>query len=405
LLLSIVALARAHLPASARCWIGAVLLSFLFALGSYIPFIDYLAKLPGINLLRVPSRMIFITGFGLAALAAHQIQWLTSGLTGLEIRRLRLIFAGWMVFILFLAAGAWMITGKTPVPFIWSSIFTLAAIIWLMMLQGQRVKISIWQLGLLAICLIDLIVVDLSLFVIRPGAEVLAEGTQVARYLNEHAGEFRIYSPSYSLPQQTSARFQLEMASGVDPLQLQSYAEFMEAASGVPLQGYSVVLPPMVGEGQFPDETYIPDARLLGILNVGYVLTNYRYQVDGLEQEAIFDDLFLYKNRFAMGRAWVEANSTRLPTQVVESSPNRIKLKASGPGLLYLSEVYYPGWRAWVDGEPVPITEGAGTLRSIELDSGEHMVVYRYIPLTQLLGLALLIVGILLVVLVTRGWS
>jgi len=55
-------------------------------------------------------------------------------------------------------------------------------------------------------CLLDLCIVDLSLFTIRPAETVLAESEQAARYLSLQPGDFRIYSPSYSLPQQTSAR-------------------------------------------------------------------------------------------------------------------------------------------------------------------------------------------------------
>lgn len=405
LLLAAMGFARSHQTAATKCWIGAVFISFILALGSNIPLFDSLAGLPGLNLLRVPSRMIFITGLSLAALAAHQLQWIISGLDTIETRRMRLILAGLMTFVLLLTAGAWIVAGKPPVQFIWGSLFMLAGVLLLILFQEKRLNIKIWQMGLLAVCLIDLCSVDLSLFTIRPAQMVLAESEQVARYLSEQPGDFRIYSPTYSLPQQTSALYGLEMASGVDPLQLQRYADFMEATSGVPNPGYSVVLPPMLADGQFPDETYKPDAKLLGMLNVGYILTDYSLQVDGLDQEAVFDNIFLYKNRYVLPRAWVGSGADNVPAQVLDRTPNYIRVRAGGPGLLSLSEINYPGWKVWVDDKPAAVVETAGLLRSVRLDSGEHEVEYRYLPVSLLLGLALMVVGIPLAVVAARGRS
>ena len=80
LLLAIVGLARSKQTRATKCWIGVALLSLCFALGSNIPFFNFIVEIPGLNLLRVPSRMVFLTGFSLVALAAHQLQWLSTGL-------------------------------------------------------------------------------------------------------------------------------------------------------------------------------------------------------------------------------------------------------------------------------------------------------------------------------------
>ena len=261
--------ARARQVPATRCWLGAALFSLIFALGSSIPFFATIAELPGFNLLRVPSRMIFVTGFSLAALAAHQLHWLISGVTARELRRSRLALAGLLTFVLLLAGGAWMISRKPPVGFIWGSVFFLLGAIWLILLMQKRLAIKIWQIGLLALCWIDLSAVNLSLFTTRPVASVLAEGEQAAVFLSHQPGEFRVYSPSYSLPQQTSALHGLEMASGVDPLQLQSYANYMETASGIQQHGYSVVLPPLVSETEITAGAPHAGCPIVGLAQCG----------------------------------------------------------------------------------------------------------------------------------------
>lgn len=57
-----------------------------------------------------------------------------------------------------------------------------------------------------------------------------------------------------------------------------------------------------------------------------------------------------------------------------------IKTQASGDGFLFLSDTYYPGWRAWVDGQETEILRANYAFRAVKVPEGEHEVVYRYEP-------------------------
>jgi uncharacterized membrane protein YfhO len=48
-------------------------------------------------------------------------------------------------------------------------------------------------------------------------------------------------------------------------------------------------------------------------------------------------------------------------------------------GYLVLSEVYYPGWQATVDGKEVPIRRGNYLFRVIPIEKGEHEVTLRFV--------------------------
>lgn len=67
-------------------------------------------------------------------------------------------------------------------------------------------------------------------------------------------------------------------------------------------------------------------------------------------------------------------------TSVTEYGANRIQLNTSTQtaGLLILSEVYYPAWKAYVDGQPTPVQVADGLLRSVPIPAGEHTVELRY---------------------------
>ena len=49
-------------------------------------------------------------------------------------------------------------------------------------------------------------------------------------------------------------------------------------------------------------------------------------------------------------------------------------------GLIVFSEIYYPGWKATVDGQPVEIGRVNYLLRALKVSAGKHQVVMEYRP-------------------------
>jgi hypothetical protein len=76
----------------------------------------------------------------------------------------------------------------------------------------------------------------------------------------------------------------------------------------------------------------------------------------------------------------------------------RIRAVAARPGILVLSEVFYPKWRAAVDGKPVPVLKTDYCLRGVALTAGSHEVVFRYDAATVGLGGVASLVSLLVVV-------
>jgi hypothetical protein len=65
---------------------------------------------------------------------------------------------------------------------------------------------------------------------------------------------------------------------------------------------------------------------------------------------------------------------------IKEYSPDmvRVSVKAPERGWLVLSDRYYPGWSATVDGRPVKIYCANVMVRGVEVGPGEHTVVFRF---------------------------
>jgi len=68
------------------------------------------------------------------------------------------------------------------------------------------------------------------------------------------------------------------------------------------------------------------------------------------------------------------------PDQVI------IEVQMAQPGYLVLTDTYYPGWRALVDGRPAEILPADDAFRAVGLETGEHTVVFEYAPLSFRLG-------------------
>lgn len=90
----------------------------------------------------------------------------------------------------------------------------------------------------------------------------------------------------------------------------------------------------------------------------------------------------------------------------VTSDLNRVRLmvEAQGEGFLVVSEVYFPGWEASVDGLPTRLWRVDYLLRGLLIPAGEHTVEMRYHPRSLRLGALGSGIGLLmLLVLSLRG--
>ena len=74
---------------------------------------------------------------------------------------------------------------------------------------------------------------------------------------------------------------------------------------------------------------------------------------------------------------------------VISYTPNKIKfkVKANKNQLLFLSDTYYPGWQAKIDGQKSPVIAADFAFRAIAIPKGEHSVEMYYLPESFTTGL------------------
>ncbi len=74
-----------------------------------------------------------------------------------------------------------------------------------------------------------------------------------------------------------------------------------------------------------------------------------------------------------------------------ENSPNQMNIETTSaiPALLVLTDHYYPGWVASVDGNATPILRANAVLRAVFVPAGKHQVQFKYEPRSLTLALAI----------------
>jgi hypothetical protein len=111
----------------------------------------------------------------------------------------------------------------------------------------------------------------------------------------------RIYSPTYSLEQQVAEAYSLRLFGGIDPFQLGGVALGIQEGSGVPLQGYQVVVPPLLGSQSDLDieqanRAAVIDTQVLAQWSVSHVVAAYAIDQPRLRLVDVVNQTYIYQN-------------------------------------------------------------------------------------------------------------
>ena len=84
-------------------------------------------------------------------------------------------------------------------------------------------------------------------------------------------------------------------------------------------------------------------------------------------------------------------------SEIISYTPNKIIIKENtdSPALLFLSDNYYPGWEAFIDGSQTKIFRADYAFRAVVVPKGTHTVIFNYSPLSFKLGIVGAIIGLI----------
>ena len=437
-----------------------IILSFVLALGKNTPIFPWLYNnVPSFSMFQAPTRFTLWAEFALVVLAAIGVDaW--HRIDGKVLYWVRLGTAG--AFAVTFGAGLtlFLIEDITPTFIRAATMVGLnGLIIGILVLTNPRQanksegsfhdkKYLVWRWMVILFIAIDMTIVGWGL---NPGIdlEFYTLPASTATRIQSLTEELRLYlhaEDEYSLKFDRFKRFDtfdagedwgnlravmlpnltmLDNVSAVnnfDPLVPSRYARWMEAVQDLRDRG--------------DDSTYF---RLLNLMGVGAVeiidSSDKESGVRFLPVEGSTRIRWVPCARFASGEedAWVQVIGGQVDFEkvvivektedgvdsdcigdasnklhsvdinILSENPNRLDLSLNSisSGWLVVSDVWYPGWYALVDGNVTPIYQANYLFRAIFLNPGEHNITFVYRPLSFWLGFGLSVLAWLILVI---GW-
>lgn len=292
-------------------------------------------------------------------------------------------------------------------------------------------------------CLL-IIIVDVGFFALRMTSridlfnsleeEIHVDVKQSPAYLttfNHETDRFRVLPLNSMAFNNQGSQYRLSAITGYNPLILKSYMQLLGVIRDSPIDPADRV--PMITSYNSP---------LLKLLNVKYLVSYellqdeqldlvykdypYVYELNQPENAAfmvyhaeffendeqvisrINEPSFEPTRTVLLDQGLQEISFDTIQTSITpvshisihDSTYNSLTIDAytESPGWLVVSEIYYPGWKAYVDEEETPIHKANLALRTIYLNSGNHEVKFIYEPDSFRYGLVLSLAGLLLII-------
>jgi hypothetical protein len=386
--------------------------------------------LPLFSSARVPARAGFLFAFALAALAGLSLtglrqepeeakaslrSWVRGPSPWLVVAfSVLVVLAGFMAFALQRdsnpeAGRLWHVANNVALFLLYFLLTVALLLVW------QRGLVTTRQSAVLAFALVLLDLWGYGRTMIQPAT---LEESAYWRIVSEitAGGEGRVLPWDLSVFEQNKGMARgLENVFGYDPLELEWYSRFITAV---------------------PD----PRARAYDLLGARYLVTTYDVDFSAkqgapqlLEQR---DGVRVYERPTVLPRVWLVhqvedhpekalldrlndpafdpqrvalltgASSCELaePTRsedvrIIHRGHNQVEIEvdADADGLLVLSEIFYPGWRVTIDGQPASILQTNYVLRGVCVLAGRHRVVFSFAPSSLRIGAAVSFLSLLLV--------
>ena len=421
--------------------------AFLLALGGGSVIHGWAYRLlPGFGQLRAPARAVLLVDFALAVLAAMGLDRL---LAPLDRRRRRVFEAAWRgllwlsgAAVLFGGAWAYLVIyqaqDRDPTLFwrvsaagngvIWALVVLGACLAWL---SARRAgSVSRKALAWLAVGLVFLDLASVGAYTDlgeRPPTAGF-DHPQVVAFLQNDPGLFRIDSRTdvWGVWQPSLALLAvLYDVGGVDnPLVVADMARYWEGTGG-------------------------RSTRLYDLLGVRYLLGSKEVVLDWTKFSLAFDGdpvLNVYRNETALPRAFMVYHAVvaadhqdawarihqdgfdpattvileggeplhtsvdpgqQAAVEIVRYEGDAVVLSVDSPadGYLLLSDPFYPGWRAEVDGEPQALLQANYAFRAVPVPAGIHRVTMSFRPGSWWAGLGISVsTALVLLAVVVVAW-
>jgi hypothetical protein len=260
----------------------------------------------------------------------------------------------------------------------------------------------------------------------------------IHNFLEGDTSLYRVLDLNNTFPAHLAYPSGIQLVQGHDPVPLRDYVEYEYSIINFTLSSLCKgCYPPLLVDCS--RGCYF---QLLDILNVKYVVTTEELDVEGFELR--YEGLVEYGSEIPPKYVYVYENEQVLPrvffvpnhvvkergeiletlkagidyrnyvileeeapgngeggeAEIVYYSPNRVEVKAEGSGFLVFSDVWYPGWKAYVNGEEVKIYRADYIFKAVYLEGGDHTVEFVFEPQSYWTGVDITLITLVFLVIV-----
>ncbi len=203
----------------------------------------------------------------------------------------------------------------------------------------------------------------------------------VYNFLKSDSDQFRVYCIDRCFRQKELAENNLEIIDGYATLTQKNYYNKSWSLFGGYWDYYTLAIPPY---GTAESSSLTPDYILLGEMNVKYVLSPKPISSNILNEVALIDSYYVYKNLAFRPRLYITDSSRTSITPLTfkkESTQRYVINNIKENKTIIFSEIYSPGWRA----NNIPIEEAPSNIMSYETKNADQ-VVFEYKPNSFVVG-------------------
>jgi hypothetical protein len=411
---------RSRTPVKVRTY--AVILIFLalfLALGKYNPLYPLIYHLPGFRSFRLPVQIIFLYVFGVAVLSGIGLSriiegeweftagfWIFSSLAGLLLvcALLGLTFFRFEFFYFLFRdfsqgpvthANLSLLYERISHTIYKGCLIFFLSLFLLLLVKRRRIGTSLFSLLTCLIALADLYLFGAPL-VKTFDVFTLPEKQTLLSQLSRSPAEGRVVTSDPSFKPNDGLRYRFPSIQGYDPLILKKYANYFLTSQGYPFDERVIVL----------QEVPVPQAKLIKLLNARQIVSGGR--VGKLENEIPYAFLvlngtvkseenilqFMKSDDFDPLKIVVFSKSPKQRHRPTESAlpfegschvlsygteEIRFRVSCNQPAYLVMSEIWYPGWSAFVDGKETKVICGNYLFRVVPVDKGNHEVTLNFV--------------------------
>lgn len=412
-----------------RFFIGLVILALLLALGKHNPLFPLVYNLPGFHSFRIPAQILFLYVFGVAVLsgiALDQMQQSSPKLT--KSLKVFLILGASVLFFLMITIYLFpydfffhlfktfaeepinsVSIGEVPNKIILavnrSALLFFAAALLLTLYYKKRISRTVFS-----VLVVTMVIIDLGLysaqFVKSHEFATSKEKQDIVNQLKIESTPGRTFTLDSMFLPNDGLLYRFPSIGGYDPLVLKRYVLYLQASQQLPRERHVLTT------------SFVKDHKhkLIRMLNLKHAVRD--------KSAATLDDFV--PRAMVVGRAVVKPAEEVLdfmmtdsfdPFKMVVFEPEsqpfvvqennreafegscsityydneniRISASTNQAGYLVLSEMFYPGWEATIDGKKAPILCGNYLFRVIPLKPGEHQVELRFVSWPFRIGMAI----------------